>query len=107
MKNNNFCNVQERLKDVPHYDLIKENETIELFSVFDFTGGAEELFPFLYACRELNCTVVFKNEGITHKPDNDEDIGQQLILSVYASIAAEPKIANDYIRYLSAKHFSK
>lgn len=100
-------NIRDRLRGVPHYELIKENETIELFSVFDFTGGAEELFPFLYACRELNCTVVFENEGITHKPDDDNKMEQQLILSIYATIAAEPKIANDYIRYLSEKHLRK
>jgi hypothetical protein len=89
-------------KDIPRGGLIKENETITLFSIFDFKGGVGELFPFLYMCRELNCTVVFENEGIKVIPD-DRDIMQNTQLSIYATIAMEPKIVNDYIKYLSAK----
>ena len=29
-------------KDVPHGELIKENETVTLFSVFDFAGGVRK-----------------------------------------------------------------
>lgn len=89
-------------KGIPHSELVKENETITLFSVFDFKGGVGELFPFLYVCRELNCTVVFENEGIKVSPD-DRGSMQNIQLSIYATIASEPKIANDYIKYLSAK----
>lgn len=95
------------IQDLPHFDLMRENETIEMFSVFDFTGGAEELFPFLYGCKHLNCTVVFKNEDITVRPSGDETSYQNLLLSFYAMIAKEPKIANDYIRYLSNKHLNR
>lgn len=94
-------------KEVPRGELIRENETIKLFSVFDFNGGAEELFSFLFGCKKLNCTVVFENEGITINPNNDGDTEQNLLLSFYAMIAKEPKIANDYIRYLSNKHLNR
>jgi hypothetical protein len=70
--------------------------------VFDFNGGAEELFPFLFGCKKLHCTVVFENEGITVYP-NDDATEQSILLSFYAMIAKDPKIANDYIRYLSKK----
>ena len=93
-------------KDVPHGELIKENETVTLFSVFDFAGGAEELFPFLYGCKQLNCTVVFENEGVTVRPDGDDGL-QNLLLSFYAMIAKEPKIANDYINYLTVKYLKR
>lgn len=94
------------LLDVPHKELIRENETVTLFSVFDFAGGAEELFPFLYGCKQLNCTVVFENEGITVHPDGDDDM-QNLLLSFYAAVAKEPKIAKDYINYLTGKYLKR
>lgn len=94
-------------KEVPRGELIKENETITLFSIFDFNGGAEELFPFLYGCKKLKCTVVFENENITVKPCDENEAHQNLLLSFYAMIAKEPKIANDYIRYLSNKHLNR
>ena len=93
-------------KDVPHGELIKENETVTLFSVFDFAGGAEELFPFLYGCKQLNCTVVFENEGVTVLHDGDYGI-QNLLLSIYASVAQEPKIVKDYIDYLTGKYLKR
>lgn len=80
-------------KDIPRRGLIKENETITLFSIFDFKGGAGELFPFLYMCRELNCTVVFENEGIKVVPD-DRDIMQNTQLVIYATIAMEKPLSN-------------
>lgn len=93
-------------KEVPRGELIRENETIKLFSVFDFNGGAEELFSFLFGCKQLNCTVVFENEGITVRPDGDDDM-QNLLLSFYAAVAKEPKIAKDYINYLTGKYLKR
>ena len=92
-------------KDVPRGELIKENETVTLFSVFDFTGGAEELFPFLYGCKQMNCTVLFKNEDITVAPDSGCE--QNLVLSFYAAVAKEPKIVKDYINYLTGKYLKR
>jgi hypothetical protein len=92
---------EKHLSELPHYDLIRENQTVELRSIFDFKGGNEELFPFLYGCQKKNCTVVFKNENITVKPKNDENkTAQSIQLSLYALIAKEPKIVEEYIRYL-------
>ena len=64
-----------------------------------FKKGYEELFPFLYACEEFNCTVYFENEDITVIPNNDNS-ATRLLLTIYTAIASNPKIANDYLRYL-------
>lgn len=62
------------------------------------------MFPFLSACEAMNCSVVFDNEGITANLKGDDPL-QSAVLSIYAHIAEQPKIANDYIKYLT--HFDK
>lgn len=89
----------DRLKDVPHFNIIVENGTIHIPSIFMFEGGCIELFSFLHACRETNCTVIFDNENLTVVPDEVE-WAQNLMLSMYAHIAESPTIAEDYMRYL-------
>lgn len=84
--------------DVPHNDVIVENETVTVPSIFMFTGGPEELFPFLIGCREKNCTVWFENEDITVAPK--EDSYQNVLLSLYATLAATPSIPTQYMRYV-------
>ena len=91
--------IHEKYKDVPHFENIVEKGTLNIPSVFVFKGGCMELFPFLAACREFNCTVFFENENITVLPENDNF--DNMVLSIYAAIAQNPKIAEDYIRYLS------
>lgn len=91
---------KEKCKDLPHFDLVVENGKITIPSVFMFSGGAEELFSFLFACEKLNCTVVFENEKITVTPDRD-DTYTKLRLSLYADVAKGSKVVNDYLKYLS------
>lgn len=88
-----------RFKDVPHFNLIKENGAITIPSVFMFKGGCKELFPFLAACAEYNCVVHFKNENITEEPTSEPM--NKVVLATYMSLVEVPKIANDYLRYLS------
>lgn len=88
-----------RFKDIPHFNLIRENGTITIPSVFMFKGGCQELFSFLAACAEYNCTVFFNNEDIEVSPSYDTAI--QLKLITYMSIVESPKIANDYMRFLN------
>ena len=91
----------EYFKDTPHFDLVKENETVILPSIFDFEGGYTEIFPFLCACDEYNCTVVFENEDITVVP---KDTNNNLIISIYAMLIENPKPFDDYIRYIYKKN---
>lgn len=80
---------------IPHENLIVQDSTIEIDSIFQFTGGFPELNQFLNACATKNCTVFFANEHLTAAPGCD-----RLILNIYASIAADPRIAESYITYL-------
>ena len=90
------------IAEFPHSDLAVKDQTITLRSVFDFVGGSDELFPFLYGCEKMNCTVIFDNEDITVLPNSKSNGDfQNIILSIYAWIARAPKIANDYMRYLN------
>ena len=79
----------------PHSELIRKGETIEIDSVFQFRNGFEELNSFLNACSVANCTVKFLNENITAVPGES-----RMLLTIYATIAADPKIAEDYMLYL-------
>lgn len=83
---------------VPHRNVIVENGEIKIPSIFMFNGGSIELFSFLGTCKEKNCTVHFENEDITVLPK--DNAYQMIVLSVYATIAAEPKIAEQYINYV-------
>lgn len=88
----------EYFKDVPHFDLVRENETVVLPSIFDFKNGFEEIFPFLHACEEYNCTVVFENEDLIVKPKGNAY--SNLTISLYAMLIENPKPFDDYIRYI-------
>ena len=88
----------ERYKNVPHFDLIRENETIVIPSIFQFKGGCTELFSFGMACKEFNCTVRFDNENLTMKPDGSGT--PSILLSFYGIIAEDSRIATDYMEYL-------
>lgn len=81
--------------DVPHFSLIRENETIEIDSIFQFKGGLPELTPFLNACTAMNCTVKFLNEGLIAEPGQG-----RLMLNLYVAIASDPEIAERYMIYL-------
>ena len=89
------------LETSPHYDLVVENETINLRSIFDFDKGPEELFAFLFVCEQKNCTVKFENEEITVSPiDQDNPVHQKIMLSLYSWVAFNHKIVDDYNRYV-------
>ena len=91
---------EERYSQVPHYEIIKENGNVHIPSIFMFKNGCTELFSFLAACRDMNCTVFFDNEELQVNPEEDQTV-QSVVLSLYAHIAEQPKIANDYMRYLN------
>ena len=81
--------------NVPHFSLIRKDETIEIDSIFQFKGGFTEITEFLNACTAMNCTVKFLNEGITATPGCN-----RIMFNVYATIAEDPKIAEHYMTYL-------
>ena len=87
----------EKYKEVPHFDLIKEDDTISISSIFMFKDN-QELYPFLAACEAYNCTVCFDNENLTVPPNADTVTRVKLI--AYASVVSCREIGDAYVRYL-------
>ena len=92
---------QDKYKNIPHGELIVENGSITIPSIFMFET-ITQVQSFLHSCKMLNCTVRFENEGMIATPDNYEStISYQLI--GYGGIMAQPKFAEDYMKYLFHK----
>ena len=89
----------ERYSTVPHIDLIVEDGSITIPSIFMFGKDATGLFLFINCCRENNCIVTFENESLTIDP-KEEVRNTNMVLQGYMSILSMPKIAEDYIKYL-------
>lgn len=79
-------------------DIVVRDGTVHIPSIFMFKGGPEDLFPFLYECQIESCTVVFDNENITVYPKSDSY--QNVTLSLYSWLGSNPKIFNEYSRYM-------
>ncbi len=90
---------QERYSTVPHIDLIEKDGDITIPSIFMFGKDTGGLFLFIDCCREMNCTLHFKNEGLHFNP-TEYDSDTNMRLTCYMGIMARPKLAEDYIRYL-------
>ena len=84
-------------KDFPHVDLIRENETITIPSIFMFNSN-DEFYPFLAACKDFNCTVFFENEQLTIPPDGGFE--KTIEIFAYTTVMNCRKIGDDYVRYL-------
>ena len=89
---------QDKYKNVPHGELIKENGNITIPSIFMFTNSTD-LHNFLHSCKMMNCTVYFENECMTIAP-GDHDGHMSARLGTYGMIMNFPKAAEDYIKYL-------
>lgn len=87
----------ERYKDVPHFDLIKENKPVVIPSIFMFKSNTE-LYPFLKACEDYNCTVFFENEKMIVPPKADDET--RLKILCYSTVMNCREIGDAYIRYL-------
>lgn len=91
---------QDKYKNVPHGELIVENGSITIPSIFMFTA-ITEMQDFLRSCKMLNCTVYFENENITVTPVDDGIMAARLVS--YGSVINFPKSVEDYINYLFHK----
>ena len=92
---------QDKYRNVPHGELIVENGSITIPSIFMFET-ISQVQSFLHSCKMLNCSVTFENEGLTASPDNYEST-MVYYLAGYGGIMARPKFAEDYIKYLFHK----
>ena len=89
---------QDKFRNIPHGELIVENGSITIPSIFMFST-ITEMQNFLHSCKALNCTVNFKNEGLLINPGDHDGI-LSARLAGYGAIIVNPKLAHDYIRYL-------
>ena len=92
---------QEKYRNVPHGELIVENGTIVIPSIFMFET-ITQVQSFLHSCKMLNCTVIFQNEDMTVAPANHDAFTSYYLVG-YGGIMAHPKFAEDYINYLFHK----
>lgn len=92
---------QDKYKNIPHGELIVENGSITIPSIFMFET-ISQVQSFLHSCKVLNCSVTFENEGLTASPDNYESTMSYYLVG-YGGIMARPKFAEDYIKYLFHK----
>ena len=87
----------DRYKNVPHFDLIHENEPVVIPSIFMFTSN-DELYPFLAACKAYNSTVIFENEQLVIPPK--DDVNKTLEVFGYTTVMSCREIGDAYVRYL-------
>lgn len=92
---------QDKYRNVPHGELIVENGSITIPSIFMFET-ITQVQSFIHSCKMLNCIVRFENEDMTVTPA-DVDTFVCYYLAGYGGIMARPKFAEDYIKYLFHK----
>ena len=91
---------QDKYKNVPHGELIVENGSITIPSIFMF-NSIIEMKNFLHCCKMLNCIVRFENEDMIITPTDDGVMDAKL--ASYGCVINFPKAAEDYIKYLFHK----
>ena len=91
---------QDKYKNIPHGELIVENGSITIPSIFMF-DSIIEMKNFLHSCKMLNCIVRFENEDMIITPTDDGVMDAKL--ASYGCIINFPKAAEDYIKYLFHK----
>lgn len=94
--------LEEKYKDVPHYELIQKDGVVNIPSIFMFTGGMTEYYSFLKACSAFNCTVNLQNEGISIAP-NDDDPVRLIKEMIYFQMLTSPEMVEQYLRFLLNK----
>ena len=82
----------------PHGEVIKENATIIVPSIF-MLENMETLFAFLFGCSRNNCTVHFANEDITVNPrKKPQEIQAKLI--VYMIVHESKEVVEKIFEYI-------
>lgn len=89
----------KRYESVPHFGAIVKDGTVEIPSIFMFEGGETEYYPFLHACREMNCTVHLINENIMIAPGED-DMMRRVKEMLYFQMARSPEMVKQYLDYV-------
>lgn len=88
----------EKLENIHGGNLIVQDGTTKLRSIFDFVKY-EELFAFVEGCKLANSILIFENEGLTIKP-TESNLGQNIQLAMYASICEDSTMVKQYLDYI-------
>ena len=91
--------LEEKYKDVPHYELIQKDGVVNIPSIFMFSGGMTEYYSFLKACSDFNCTVNLQNEEISIAP-NDDDPVRLIKEMIYFQMASSPELVEQHLRFM-------
>ena len=92
--------VLERLKNIPHGELIVPKGSITIKSLYQF-DDIDDLLAFVRGCEICNCTVKFANEGIEAGGYDGTSVYNKFMLSVYMMLKTNPKLISDYERFNS------
>lgn len=90
--------LQEKLKNIPHGELIVPKGSITIKSLFQFKD-VNEILEFLHGCEMGECSVKFANEDIVFDGFNKLDIYTKFLMSVCMLLKTNPRILSDYERF--------
>ena len=88
----------EKLENIHGGNLIVQDGTTKLRSIFDFVKY-EELFAFVEGCKLANSILIFENERLTIKP-TESNLGQNIQLAMYSSIFEDSTMVKQYLDYI-------
>lgn len=83
-----------------HLDLIVKDGTVTIPSIFMFEYP-DDVTNFIRQAQMMNCTVLFENESIEIKPE-DNYTEYRYYLFAYSSIISNRKVGDAYVRYVGS-----
>ena len=93
--------VLERLKNIPHGELIVPKGSITIKSLFQF-NDLDNLLAFVRGCEIAKCSVKFENEGIEVAGCDGTSVYNKFMMSVYMMLKTNPKFISDYEKFKAA-----
>ena len=90
--------VHERLKNIPHGELIVPKGSITIKSLYQF-DDIDDLLAFVRGCEISNCSVKFANEGIEVGGYDGTSVYNKFMLTAYMMLKMNPKLIQDYERF--------
>lgn len=83
-----------------HVELIVKDGTVTIPSIFMFEYP-DDVTHFIRQAQNMNCTVIFENESLVIKPE-DNYTEYRYYLFAYNSIISNRKIGDAYVRYVGS-----
>lgn len=79
-----------------YLNIIVKDGTVAIPSIFMFEDYLD-VTQFLDHARKMQCTVVFENERVEVKPNNDDS---RFKIYIYSQMVGNRELGNAYLRYL-------